>query len=214
MSRASTKIEPVRESARQVRERLLEAGRAAFAAKGLGASLREDILAASGVSAGSFYHQFEGKTELLLEIVERDAEDVGAALAAGAVMLPDEDLMTAGKRLLSVFFDMADERSEFLQIYVREYYSDDPRVRQAIRRYGDVTIDRLARIYDPMKEAGIDVDTDTLATIVVSAVIALINYYLAAPEEERSASRERLIDGTIKLILGGFMSLKPIDEIH
>ncbi len=56
--------------AAETRQRLLAAGRSAFARKGLaGVNLKRDLLEPAGISVGSFYHQFKDKTELLLAIL-------------------------------------------------------------------------------------------------------------------------------------------------
>jgi AcrR family transcriptional regulator len=56
------------------RQRLIAQGRLAFAAKGHdGVSIQRDVLQPSGVSNGSFYHQFSDKTELLLAVLDEAA---------------------------------------------------------------------------------------------------------------------------------------------
>ena len=57
------------ESRELTRRRLLDAARAAFAARGFeGASLQE-IQEIAGVSVGSFYHQFKDKADLFLAVL-------------------------------------------------------------------------------------------------------------------------------------------------
>ena len=70
-----------RGSAEATRERLIEAGRRAFARKGLaGTKLTQDILEPAGVSVGSFYHQFKDKTDLMLAIFEQHTDNMRALL--------------------------------------------------------------------------------------------------------------------------------------
>ena len=76
----------------ETRQRILDAARIAFAAKGHDAvNLRSDILEPAGVRVGSFYHQFTDKTALLVELlrdasVERRRQVLGDDVSA---RLPD-----------------------------------------------------------------------------------------------------------------------------
>ncbi|MFL9900489.1 TetR/AcrR family transcriptional regulator [Paraburkholderia fungorum] len=68
----------------QTRERLLEAARKMFVKKGLAATSVEDIAETAGYTRGAFYSTFDGKPELLLELVRRDHD--GAQVDLRAVM--------------------------------------------------------------------------------------------------------------------------------
>ena len=56
----------------QTRECLLEAAREMFVKKGLAATSVEDIAEAAGYTRGAFYSNFDGKPELLFELLRRD----------------------------------------------------------------------------------------------------------------------------------------------
>lgn len=60
----------------QTRERLLNAARDVFSTKGFISSSVEDIAAAAGYTRGAFYSNFEDKTDLLLELLRRDHDEV------------------------------------------------------------------------------------------------------------------------------------------
>jgi AcrR family transcriptional regulator len=64
----------------QTRERLLSAARASFLKKGYVAASVEEIATAAGYTRGAFYSNFRGKTELLLELLARDLDEVHAEL--------------------------------------------------------------------------------------------------------------------------------------
>src|SRR6476661_7420475 len=57
---------------KQTRERLLEAAGRMFVKKGFVATSVEDIAEAAGYTRGAFYSNFDGKPELLLELLQRD----------------------------------------------------------------------------------------------------------------------------------------------
>ncbi|BCQ28720.1 TetR/AcrR family transcriptional regulator [Caballeronia novacaledonica] len=62
----------------QTRDSLLFAARDIFSTKGFTAASVEDIAAAAGYTRGAFYSNFEGKSDLLLELLQRDHEEVQA----------------------------------------------------------------------------------------------------------------------------------------
>ena len=82
-----------RGSAEATRERLIEAGRRAFARKGLaGTKLTQDILEPAGVSVGSFYHQFKDKTDLMLAIFEQHTDNMRALVREAHRPVPGRSL--------------------------------------------------------------------------------------------------------------------------
>jgi AcrR family transcriptional regulator len=208
----STK-KPFRPSARKARERLFAAGRKAFSAKGLGgASLREDILAVAGVSAGSFYHQFADKADLLVEILRHDGKGVIQALQKNAASGAAERIEHARDRLLHDVFDMAERNPAFVRIFVREYHSDSPAVRREIRRHSDRTIAHLKLYYDALRDlTGLPLDTEAIATLLSVQSLSVINYYLDLPRPRRVAARERLITRMIQLGVGGVLAMRKDD---
>jgi len=212
-TRARARTIPAKSSARRARTRLLAAGRKAFAAKGFGgASLREDILASAAVSVGSFYHQFAGKADLLVEILRCDGEEVLEAMQeSGAAS--GFDLVERGTALLNRLFEMADRHPEFVKIFVREYYSDSPAVRRQIRRHRDRTIDRLRAYYQALSEAtGLPLDVDGIATLLAVHTFALVNYYLEFSKTKRKEMRERMVTSMMQLLLGGVLAMRTTDE--
>lgn len=62
----------------QTRERLILAARTMFIKKGYVATSVEDIASAAGYTRGAFYSNFEGKSELLIELLRRDHDRVHA----------------------------------------------------------------------------------------------------------------------------------------
>lgn len=69
----------------ETREKLIRAGRAAFAAKGYAAASMDDLTAAVGLTRGALYHSFGDKKGLLQAVIDQiDAEMLTRMRAAGA----------------------------------------------------------------------------------------------------------------------------------
>jgi AcrR family transcriptional regulator len=64
------------QSREQTRQRLMDAAQTLFMKKGFDASSVEDVAAAAGYTRGAFYSNFDGKAELLLELLKRDHRDI------------------------------------------------------------------------------------------------------------------------------------------
>ncbi|SMF60782.1 transcriptional regulator, TetR family [Trinickia caryophylli] len=77
------RVRLTREQSRdQTRERLIEAARITFLEKGYATTSVEDIASAAGYTRGAFYSNFEGKPELLIEVLRRDHDRMQADFQA------------------------------------------------------------------------------------------------------------------------------------
>jgi AcrR family transcriptional regulator len=211
MQNTSRKNSPRRVNAEETRSRLIKAGRKAFAAKGLGGTnLRDDILVPAKVSGGSFYHQFSDKVELLLEILDLDAEGMKAEVDGDGDSESDEtELAPVVRSILSQYFDMADRNPHFIKIYVREYYSDDRRVLNKIRKHNENTTQIVSRALESQNASGgHKIDTRLGGTLIGSLAISVINYYMGLTAKRRTVERESLITGTVDLLLGGISAVR------
>ncbi len=194
--------------ARATRQRLLDAGRAAFAAKGLaGVNLRNDILEPAGVSVGSFYHQFEDKTELLLAILDEHAQLFRARLSEVHRPGPGRSIRDIAERSFGLVFDLAEADESIWRIQMKERDSRDPRVRAFLRVNRERWIESLAgdyaRIADSAGGAADRFDADLAARLVVGLCWAAMAEYTETPPAERAASRERLLGGLVDFTMGG-----------
>ena len=68
--------------AHETKLRLLDAGLELFLARGYGSTGIQDLLDATGIPRGSFYHHFENKEDFALQVVDRYAAGVHDALDA------------------------------------------------------------------------------------------------------------------------------------
>ncbi len=210
---SSSQARSRRPNAAATRERLLEAGRKAFARRGLsGTNLKQDILEPAGVAVGSFYHQFPNKADLLLAILEEDSRDLQAALRHAQEPRPGRSLFDIARDSYIATFDLVEKHPDTMRILFRESAVDDPRVQSFAHREQMRWIEILTHNFQRLTAA----DTETRQIALAAEMISVLTtgalaHYLGLPEEERVAARERLIDGLVRLTLGGVPAL-GIDE--
>jgi AcrR family transcriptional regulator len=77
---------PLRRDAQRNRERIIEAARAVFATRGLGATL-DDVAHHAGVGVGTVYRRFPTKESLVEVALEERMEEI-AAIAEAALLAP------------------------------------------------------------------------------------------------------------------------------
>jgi AcrR family transcriptional regulator len=71
------RIRLTREQSRdQTRQRLMDAAQSVFVERGLAAASVEDIAEAAGYTRGAFYSNFDSKTELFLDLLRRDHDEI------------------------------------------------------------------------------------------------------------------------------------------
>lgn len=78
-----SKVRLTREQSRdRTRQRLLDAAQSIFLSKGFVAASVEDIAEQAGYTRGAFYSNFSSKSELFLQLLKRDHENVMADMRA------------------------------------------------------------------------------------------------------------------------------------
>jgi AcrR family transcriptional regulator len=205
-------VAPRRRDAAATRRRLMQAGRRAFAQKGLaGAVLIDDILRPAGVSTGSFYHQFRDKNELLVAILDEHAGAFRARLLR-TLEQPDQagrsGFVGLARACFGLALDMAEDDGDLLCIERRERDSDDPVVAGYLRQNQESWIERVAAYLargsaDDFSEA----DCRLAAQFVIHLGLTSVAHYQDLPQDERPEARERLLDALVRFTMGGLPAL-------
>jgi AcrR family transcriptional regulator len=196
---------PKQQRALETRAALLEAGRVAFAAKGLdGANLTTDILESAGVSAGSFYHQFEDKTDLLIAILDVAAERRKATVVS-ADLLEGLSLEEMLEQAVALFLSSLDERGHDWRLQIREWHSTDPRVRERIHAgrnsWREVAVALLAPY--ATEEGRLATAADVISVYMLGVMVRYFEY----DEADRARAREELPRSSTEFLMGGLPGL-------
>jgi AcrR family transcriptional regulator len=128
---------PVRQSAEQRRESILDAAMVEFAAKGLHGTSTDDIAKRAGISQPYVFRLFGTKKKLFAEACRRCMRDVREAMAAAAAGKSGEEALDAmGAAYVELL--AADPRRLTLQMHMYAA-TDEPEVRKVAREgYGEL----------------------------------------------------------------------------
>jgi AcrR family transcriptional regulator len=191
--------------AQATRARLLEAGRRAFAAKGVdGTKLREDILQPAGISVGSFYHQFGDKTELLFAILREETERFRVRLSQAHAPGPGRTLLDICRESYGTTLDLAERQEEFLRIQLRERNATDPRVREFLREERRRWMESIAQDYERIAAAGsLRIDAALAAELTGALSLGILTSYLELPRARRRRERARVLEAMCRFTVGG-----------
>ena len=199
-------------SAEQTRAKLIEHGRAAFAAKGHdNVSLQRDVLKPAGVSNGSFYHQFRDKTDLLVAVLEDGRERghnvVESAVDESADTPPVERLR---KRLL-VWFELLEYGEDMYRIQSGELDNEDERVRSLLADFRHGTFAPLTqKLAAAMASRSDHFDAERATLFVRELFKATALDYLDMPQDQRTAKRAAIAADLAAFIIGGLTGMAGI----
>jgi TetR/AcrR family transcriptional repressor of nem operon len=193
------------------RRRLLDQARLAFAEKGYdGVSVQRDVLGPAGVSNGSFYHQFDAKSDLLVAVLEDAAEagsgTVAAAVAVGATTQGGVD-REAVRRGFEVWFDMVDRDDGAFRIQLRERLNPDPRIRSLITETRERWVGTLSAY---LRSRGLS-DPDRSASVIAMLTTGILVEYLDTPVDQRAQLRADLVGSLSVFVTGGVEALSGAD---
>jgi AcrR family transcriptional regulator len=197
-----------RSDAQQTRQQLVAAGRKAFAKKGLrGVVLRDDVLRPAGVSTGSFYHQFENKTDLLLAILKDNAEAYRANVLDAMKPREGDSLEDQIRSSYTHTFDNADNNGDIFMIGRRERSSTDKQVATFLADNHKLWEEELVSSYLQLFPASNRQQCLMVADFVIHQGQGVVEDYLKLPKAKRSAARKELLEGLVKYTVGGITAL-------
>jgi AcrR family transcriptional regulator len=154
----------------EVRQRLLDAAHVCLEEKGLEGMTTREVLERAGMSAGTLYHYFTGKDDLVMALAERIAATDFPHLS------DDVDLLAVVARLLGPH-----ETSSLMpELRLRARFDAD--VRNALSHYDEITIGRFVPVVEQaMYDGLIDTATDAAAMVeLVELVYEAVQAHAAA----------------------------------
>lgn len=185
---------PKQARAIRTRERLLDQAQHAFASKGYeAASLTSDILDPSGISVGSFYHQFSDKRAVLYALLDERStwQDVSAAATAAAASQPV--FAAAVREATLCLLDDIDAHPTMWWIHARELHNPDPEIRRHVEASWTSRVDVVRAIL----ESGLHDPTAASpgrTTFAVSGLTGVLHTYLTGDDSTRRHVRGELVD--------------------
>ena len=171
-------------------------------------SLQRDILDPAGVSNGSFYHQFENKTELLTAILEDGARAAAERRDSANLSTGVDGLEARVRQRVGFWLELVDSAEDLYRIQIRERNNPDKRVRKLVAEVRQRTAKRLAST--PHPGGGLDSlvgDPQLAGRLVGALTTGMLMEYLDMPKRQRATDRDVVIDGMTAFIAGGLRGL-------
>ena len=186
----------------ETRGKLLQSAMKLFSEAGYDATGVAEICATAGVSKGAFYHHFETKQAVFLQLLEDWLRDVDADLLAALGEAPTvvEGLLRMAARTRGVF-SAADGRLSILLEFWAQARKDPvvwQRTTAPFRRYRDIFAGIIRRGTEEGTLAPID--PDLAAQALMSLALGVI---LQGVLDPKGAEWDRVIQDTIRMLVDG-----------
>ncbi len=192
-------------SAASLRERILEAARDLFLAKGFeGVSVRR-IAERAGCSPGMLYHFYANKELLLARVVEDTFVKLDALMMRAAAR--GEDPLDRLRNTLGAYLEFGLQHPhEYLFLFVHGHSHLAPDVQSVFETRGGACYNRLRAVCAQCAEAGLLRDgmgnPDETAQALWASIHGLI-HLLHSAEGFPFASRRRLVRRQIEMLMAG-----------
>ena len=181
---------PTRDASEQLLNRIMDAARAEFLAKGgiQGASM-EGIAAAAGCSKLTLYRRFGSKEELFMALVKARAPDYASQFHLDLHQPPAQVLYELGLIIAAFFFKP--DHLKFIRLVVAEM-PRVPGLAALIQAEGDRFREPVRKCLEALKSSGQGTfDDSTLAAIQFINLCVLGHFYLLAGYSSEQVSPER-----------------------
>ncbi|MGI8558944.1 MAG: TetR/AcrR family transcriptional regulator [Solirubrobacteraceae bacterium] len=186
----------------QTRERLLDAARGVFAARGFHAASVDEIADAAGFSSGALYSNFDGKEDLFLELLRRE---LGAQALAVERAVGHPDTIAERARAGAAEWMTFVEREPSLLMLVVEFWAyaaRDPDVRPKVAaHFAEVRAVMTRLIVDGARELGLELllPPEQLAIAIDALAEGIARQQLTDP----AAVDEHLLADSVSILIAG-----------
>lgn len=184
------------ESRLRTTQRLLDAAQKLIAKKGLSATSVEDMTAAAGYSRGAFYSNFKSKSDLFIELLRRDQNEMQREFEA--IFADDVPVDEIQARTREVYRQMYRDAECFMYwAEARMLAARDPRFRAKLNALMNEKRDEIAGWIDYFyKRAGAapPVSPAVLAVGFISLVEGVNLHMLSSPASITPEAAEAVLD--------------------
>jgi TetR/AcrR family transcriptional regulator, repressor for uid operon len=195
---------PLRSEARK--QAILDAAALVFTAKGFELATMQDVAAACGMSPGNLYRYFDGKSELITGLVERDRSEMAKRFAELA-NAPDQ---LKGFETLGRVYLMQEAKTAKLTVTIWAASIRSPELALPCAMIeGAVTQDLLAFLTRVRAQGFMAADVDP--AVVAHLIMALVQSFLrdAALQPDHDAARDLdILFATVRAALAGHIKLE------
>lgn len=198
--------------AESTRDRLLDAAKALVMSKGFAGTSIDDVLKATGLTKGAFFHHFKGKADLARELVEGYAlKDLRMfeTFAAEAESRSDDPLeqMIVFLMLFEYYISNSEEPAPgcMYAVYTYESQQFDPGVldfvADTLRRWTSIYVRKYQEVIDAYPPA-LDVTARQLAELTVAVVEGGLIQQRAYGDTKVTRRQSEQLRNYLKLLFG------------
>jgi AcrR family transcriptional regulator len=178
----------------KTRQRVLDAGAKVLPAHGYAAARVDDIVAAAGVSHGSFYRYFENKDDFFRVL----AEDASLHMIELLDAFPADPTVEALRSWCAAWFATYESNGGVISVW-QEMQESDPALARFSREVAAAVIARLGRVLDGRGFGSTGVDA-----LAFLAVTERLPYSVLTL---RFSDRDEAIEAMVTIIRRGFLGL-------
>lgn len=183
------------------RGEILSAAAGVFAEKGYRAASINDVVEQAGVARGTFYHYFESKQDVFLEVIESYFSQFAAVLQQGhdrlvQALREQGDPVDAWREYALAVFRFHSENPELTAVVYREAMGSDEHFSSRVQKLSRTAVKELAQELKMVADLGlmVPVDTELASTMISGAVINVIIEYILG---KKHADLPALADGLV-----------------
>jgi AcrR family transcriptional regulator len=189
----------------QTRERLIDSARTMFIKKGYVATSVEDIASVAGYTRGAFYSNFDGKAELLIELLRRDHDRMDADFQA--IMQDGGTKAEIETRVTTYYSQMIrDDRCFPLWVEAKLLAGRDAKFRTRFNAFRNEKLEQIAayiRAFSEQVGSELPLPAETLALGLVSLCDGLQFFRMCDPQQFTDEITESVLAGFFQRVLVG-----------
>ena len=189
----------------QTRERLIDAARTTFVKKGYVATSVEDIASAAGYTRGAFYSNFDGKSELLIELLRRDHDRMHADYQS---IMQDGGTQAEVESRVMTYYSQMFRHDECFPLWVEAKLlaSRDAKFRVRFNAFRNEKLEQIAayiRTFSEQVGTELPLPAETLALGLVSLCDGIQFFRMCDPQQFTDEITESVLAGFIQKVLAG-----------
>ena len=189
----------------QTRSRLLQAAEKIFARDGFEAAKLEEIAAAAGYTRGAFYSNFDGKSELLIELLRRDHDRMHADYQS---IMQDGGTQAEVESRVMTYYSQMFRHDECFPLWVEAKLlaSRDAKFRVRFNAFRNEKLEQIAayiRTFSEQVGTELPLPAETLALGLVSLCDGIQFFRMCDPQQFTDEITESVLAGFIQKVLAG-----------